>query len=211
MRYGRTAAAGASPPRPKPAIRLLPVLALPTTLFFLAGCGSTAEGITSDIGALGVGTAVGAATGNPVIGLAAGVGVRIAAEEGYNYAERAYYGSLQGAVAAAGGMAEPGDVVYWDFDNFLELGPAGGRIEVVREFGEVLRCKEVIFTFEPGFGDLEVDGIPVATDRPPPSALASVDELPLDTEIFTTTICDTPRGWAWAAPRPSTDLWGGLQ
>jgi hypothetical protein len=178
-------------------------------LLMLTGCGGTTTELASDVGALGVGGAVGAATGNPAIGLVAGLGTQLALDEGYLYAERRFYGSKQERIAAAGGRAAVGEVVPWTFEGPLDLGDSRGRVEAVREFGRHMRCKEIIFTVEPLPRD------PDARDRQSgPNEVSPVDPadpLPATTEVFTTTICRTPDGWAWAASQPSTARWGALQ
>ncbi len=179
----------------------------------LAGCTGATRDLGTDAGALGVGTAVGAATGNPVIGLAAGVGVRLAADEAYKYGERQYYGGLQSTIAAAGGAAEAGELVAWRFDGPLGIADTGGRVEVVRAFGTHLRCKELIYSVEPrpdddtGDGDGKPEG-----HAPAPTRNTDLTEgMPPGSEVLTATICRGADGWAWAGSRPSTGRWGGLQ
>jgi len=183
----------------------------------LAGCGAASQDLAADLGALGVGTAVGAATGNPAIGIAAGIGARVAADEGYRYGERRYYRRVQSAIAGAGGAAEPGELVYWAVDGLLGIGSSRGRIEVVRAFGGRLRCKELVFTVEPATDDApsearaERGGGPETDPDGPAPSQQPAEPLPEGSEVLTTTICEGPEGWAWAGARPSTTRWGGLQ
>jgi len=181
----------------------------------LTGCADATRDLGTDAGALGVGTVVGAATGNPVVGLAAGIGVRLAADEAYKYGERRYYGGLQAAIATAGGAAAEGELVAWRFDGPLGIGDTGGRVEVVRAFGTHLRCKELIFSVEPrpddDNGDGDGAGKPEGQTTTPSSAVDLGEGLPPDSEVFTATICQGADGWAWAGSRPSTGRWGGLQ
>ncbi|MEQ8965675.1 MAG: hypothetical protein RID91_07610 [Azospirillaceae bacterium] len=212
----------------RPAGGIATAAAAGAALLLLAGCGGTSRDIAADVGALGVGTAVGAATGNPAIGIAAGIGARIAADEGYKYGERRYFGAVQAAIATAAGAAEPGAIVPWSVEGIAGIGDRSGRIEVVRVFGERLTCKELIFTVEPPpersdesdepgeavepGPDTDTD-VEVGAEPQPPLAteadLAGV--LPEGTEVLTTTICEAPDGWAWAGTRPKTSRWGGLQ
>lgn len=178
-------------------------------LLMLTACGSTTVELASDVGAVGVGGAVGAATGNPAIGLVAGLGAQLALDEGYLYAERRFYGSKQERIAAAGGRAGVGEVVPWTYDGPLDLGDSRGRVETVRRFGRHIDCKEIIFTVEPVPEARRAGDRQARRNAVPPVDPTSA--LPPSTDVFTTTLCRTPDGWAWAAGQPSTARWGGLQ
>jgi hypothetical protein len=177
----------------------------------LAGCGTGPTDVLSEVGAVGVGGAVGAATGNAGLGLAAGVGASIAFDEGYAFAERRFYQSKQDSIAVVAGETPPGERAAWTFKGPFDLGTSRGRLEVVRRFGEIAPCKEVVYTVEPlpperqeRAGTYKGGGpvTPVALDAP----------LPEEAGVFVTTVCRNPDGaWRWAQSRPSTARWGAIQ
>jgi len=175
----------------------------------LGGCTGTTEGTVSDAGALGVGGVVGAATGNPLLGVVAGLGTRYGLDEAYRYGERRFYGDAQEQIARAGGRADIGAVVPWTYEGPLDIGDARGRVEAVRGFGQSLRCRLIIFTLEP------LGRAPYAAGEDgrarPVEPVDTGSDLPEGAEVLTTTICRTPDGWQWAESRPSTARWGGLQ
>jgi hypothetical protein len=191
------------------AARALPALVLLVGL--LAGC-STAEDVGTDLGALGIGTAVGAATGNPVIGVLAGLGARIGVSEGIEYGEREYYGAIQQTIAEVGGRAPIGQATPWAYEGLVaELGDAGGRVEPVREFGREMTCRELIFSIEDEDEPAEM---------PVPAPDDDVGRLRRDLGLrdpqpeprwFVGTICRSDGAWTWAVAAPSTDRWGVLQ
>lgn len=174
----------------------------------LGGCTSTTQDTLSDAGGLGIGGAVGAATGNPVLAVVAGLGATVALDEGYRYGERRFYGDFQREIARAGGRAAIGTVAAWTYEGPLDIGDARGRVEPVRRFGETLRCRLIIYTLEP------LAQPPAADEGRTSRAVTPVDTetpLPDEAEVYTTTICRTPDGWRWAQSRPSTSRWGGIQ
>jgi hypothetical protein len=169
------------------------------------GACSSVEGISSDVGALGVGTAVGAATGNPIVGLAAGLGTRIAIDESVELGERRYYGAIQQAIAEAGSTAPIGEARAWRYDGLIgDLGSVAGVVEPVRAFGSEMRCREVIFSVE-RYAEPPNDA--VAQLR---ADLGLMDELD-EPRFFVGTICRSDDTWSWAVAAPSTDRWGVLQ
>ena len=147
----------------------------------LQGCTSSAGDVGADVASVGVGTAVGALTGNPIIGLGAGLATRVALAEGVNYGERQYYGAIQSAIAEAAGGLEPQEVGIWSFEGPIGITGTEGEIEVVRAFGQRWPCKEIIFT---------------------------VDD---DENIYVGVVCQADDGWRWAVSEPNTDRWSGLQ
>lgn len=186
----------------RPIFRALSLL-LPLAL----GACSSAESISSDLGALGVGTAVGAATGNPIVGLAAGLGARIAVNESVEYAQRSYYGAIQEAIAEAGAAAPMGEARPWRFEGIAqEIGSVEGLVEPVRAFGSELRCRELIFSIERYAEPVPPDD-KVAQLR---ADLGLMDELDAP-RFFVAHICRSDGDWSWAVAAPATDRWGVLQ
>jgi hypothetical protein len=154
----------------------MPVMGLRSCSALLSICLLTACSLgqeTAQQGAgLGVGIATGAATGNPVIGLAAGVIASWGASTAFGYYEQQQLEALQAAIARATGDARPGDVIAW------VGGGEHGTVELVREFGETTRCREVIF---------------------------SLDD-PDDPKFLVGTVCQRDGIWRWAQPQPRADL-----
>ena len=199
----------ARPTRPKK--RVLPVLATTLALGALTGCSSGSADLISEVGAVGLGGAVGAATGNPAIGIVAGVGASLALDEGYNFAERSFYESKQGAIAGVAGRTAAGQVAPWTHRGPLDISASRGRLEVVRRFGETIPCKEFIYTFEP-LPSERLAKAGTAEGGGPVTPVNLETPLPADAEVLVATACRHPGGvWRWAQSRPSTARWGGLQ
>lgn len=177
----------------------------------LAGCGTGSTDSLSEVGAIGVGGAVGAATGNAVLGIAAGLGASIALDEAHDAAERQFYRSQQDAIAAAAGDAAVGGVVAWTHRAPLDLSASRGRVEVVRDFGQIAPCREFIYTFEP----LPAERVENAGTYKGGGPVTPVDlrsDLPEEAEVLVATACRNSQGeWLWAQSRPTTTRWGGLQ
>lgn len=106
------------------------------------GACSLGQEATQQGSALGVGVVTGTATGNPLIGLAAGVIASWTASTAFDIYEQQQLEALQDAIATATGDAQPGDVIGW------AGGGKFGSVELVREFGETTVCREVIFTLK---------------------------------------------------------------
>lgn len=107
----------------------------------LAACSLGQEAAQQGAG-IGVGVTAGAATGNPIIGLAAGVIASWSASTAMSYYDRQQLEALQEAIAKATSDAEPGETIGW------AGGGKFGSVEVVREYGKETRCREVIFTLD---------------------------------------------------------------
>ncbi|MEZ5669310.1 MAG: hypothetical protein R3F55_18115 [Alphaproteobacteria bacterium] len=116
---------------------------LVAALAALAGCSLGRETAQQGAG-LGVGITAGTATGNPIIGLAAGVIASWSASTAFDIYEEQQLDALQQAIATATSDAEPGDVIGWAGGGHF------GSLEVVREFGLETRCREIIFSRDDG-------------------------------------------------------------
>ena len=150
-------------------------LALP----LLTGCT-----FASDVAGLAAGGGAGAATANPVIGFAVGIGVRAGADELGKWVTRRRHGGEQDAIADAAGTAPLNEVRPWRIRHTIPIGNAHGTLAAVREVSTPLTtCREVLFT-------VEDDG----TATP-----------------FTTSICRDGDRWRWAAAEPAVPRWGLLQ
>lgn len=149
------------------------------TLPLLAGCT-----FVSDVAGLAAGGGAGAATANPAIGFAVGVGVRAGVDELGKYVTRRRHGGEQDAIAEAAGNAPLNEVRPWRIRHTIPVGNAHGTLTAVREAVTPLAtCREVLFT-------VEDDGAAVP---------------------FTTTICLNENRWRWAAAEPAVPRWGLLQ
>jgi|GEM_PF-4668926 len=111
----------------------------------LAGC-SIAKPASEDLAGLGAGIIVGGITANPWIGVAAGVGARFAAGTAISAAERDIEKTIRSEIAAAAGLSEVGALVPWSASHPLLPHRIGGNLEVVRDFGKKLQCREIIYT-----------------------------------------------------------------
>ena len=155
--------------------RLATLLLLP-----LLGACST----VSDVAALAAGGGAGAATANPALGFAVGVGVKAGVDELGKWYERSRARGEQDAIAEAAGQAPPGTPEPWAVHHTIPIGDEHGHFLVTREFATPLAtCREVVFRVEEG-----------RSARP-----------------FTTTVCRDAAGWRWATAEPAVDRWGYLQ
>jgi len=151
------------------------ILALP----LLGGCS-----VVSDLSGLAAGGTVGAATANPAIGFAVGVGVRAGVDELGRYVTRRRHGGEQDAIAEAAGTALLNELRPWRIRHTIPVGNAHGSLAAVREIGTPLAvCREVLFT-------VEEDGAAAP---------------------FVTSICRDGGRWRWAAAEPAVPRWGLLQ
>jgi hypothetical protein len=130
--------------------------------------------------AAGGGTA--AATGNPVVGYAVGLGVRAAGDEVLKYYVRVRQNAEQDAIAQVAGMSSLGERRRWEIRHTVPIGNARGSLSVIAEIPNPLaQCRQVMFI---------TDGV----DSP-----------------FITQVCRDSDRWHWAAAEPAVDRWGNLQ
>ncbi len=154
---------------------LLAALALP----LLGGCAAV-----SDVAGLAAGGTAGAATGNPAVGFAVGIGVRAGVDELRQYVVRRRQQGEQDAIAEAAGDAPVGEPRAWQIRHTVPIGNARGELAVVREYATPLAtCREVVFSVE---------------DSGHPS-------------LFTTSLCRQATRWKWATAEPAVGRWGFLQ
>lgn len=136
----------------------------------------------ADVAGFGVGSAVGVATGNPVLGIGVGLAARAGVDEGVRYYHREEADVVQDAIAAAAGEAPLEQTVAWEADTHLPWVSAEGEVMAVREFGDSFRCREIVFT--------------------------DSDE---EDRFFVATICKGSEQWHWALAEPATARWDDLQ
>lgn len=137
--------------------------------------------VVSDVAGLVAGGAAGSATANPVVGYAVGIGVRAGVDEVRRYVVRVRHRGEQDAIAAVAGAAPLNEARAWEIRHTIPIGNQRGTLTVVRDIAT-----------------------PLAVCR---QVLFTVE----DDGLFTTPVCQGPRGWKWAAAEPAVDRWGFLQ
>lgn len=150
---------------------------------FLGGCTSFAGDTVGTSASLGVGAAVGAATANPLIGLAAGLATTFAIDAGVKYAERELTLDRHNAIAERAGEAPLEEWHSWAMISRFPgvIADASGRLLVTRVIGDP-PCREIVYT-----DDVE------------------------EPEFYVATICQNHEGkWRWAVSEPATRRWGFL-
>lgn len=157
------------------------VLALPlASLALLGGCKSVAE-----LTGLATGGAAGAATANPAVGYAVGLGTAVAADELFKWISRSRAHAEQQAIATAAAGLPDGGEAPWRIRHTVPIGNEGGEVRVVRVIATPLAtCREIIF---------------------------SVADLPAPPAWYASSICREATGWHWALAEPAVDRWGYLQ
>jgi hypothetical protein len=142
----------------------------------LGGCA-----VVSDVAGLAVGGAAGAATGNPVVAYAVGIGVRAGVDELRRYVVRRRQQGEQDALAEAAGDTPLDTSRAWQIRHTIPIGNVSGMFVPIREIRTPLAdCREVLFTAD-------------------------------DDGVFTTAVCRQDSGWKWASAEPAVDRWGFLQ
>jgi hypothetical protein len=149
----------------------------------LSGCAGAGVLVTG-LATAGVAGTVGGATGNAALGVAAGVAASLGVDQGVKWGERHLDGSVQTAIAAAAGPLDVGQSAPWKVEGWLPLSDRDGTVEVARQFGDAIPCKDVVYKFT---GDKSG-------------------------RIFATAVCRSDEGvWVWALSEPSIYRWGYLQ
>ncbi len=149
----------------------------------LAGCAAVGPVVTA-LTSAGVAGGVTSATGSAVAGIAAGVGASYAVDQGVDWGERHIEDQVQKAVALAAGPLAPGQSAPWHVIAAFPFSGRDGTVEVARDFGQSIPCKDIVFS------------------------RADDDKH----NIFTGTVCRNDLGeWRWAAAEPSTHRWDYLQ
>ncbi|MGI4745492.1 MAG: hypothetical protein ACRYGI_11285 [Janthinobacterium lividum] len=147
----------------------------------LQGCRS----IGSGAGAV-VGVAAGAASINPLVGTAAGLGTKAAVDALVLYLARVQQEEQQDTIAMVAGHLKVGQAAEWRITHVLPFGDAHGTLRVAGLIPNPLAdCREIVFTV--------VDGYRHA-------------------DYVTTECAETGSGrWNWAQAEPATERWGFLQ
>jgi hypothetical protein len=148
-------------------------------LLLLGGCTDV-----SRIAGLAAGGTAGAATANPALGFAVGLGVTVGADELDRWITRSRVRGEQDAIAEAAGEAPLDTPRPWAVHHTIPIGDEHGHFLVTRELATPLAtCREVVFLVESGRRALP----------------------------YTTTLCRGSDGWRWAAAEPAVGRWEFLQ
>jgi hypothetical protein len=134
------------------------------------------------------GIASGAATSNPAVGYAIGIGVQTATDATMKYVLRNWQRAEQDEIAAVIGGLEVGRSRRWAIVHKIPYGNEHGEVSVTRLIETPLAlCKEVI---------LSVD---------------ISEDIELKRAWYTGTACRSNDVWKWAVAEPAVERWGSLQ
>jgi hypothetical protein len=172
-------ALGRSPVNVSAALR---AAALAACAFALGGCGAVG-GFAGAVAAF----ATGIGTGNPIVGISVGIGVKAATDEGIKYVSRRKQHEIQNAVALAAADVGQGESARYEHPHFMGSAVDRGEVRVVRVIETPLAtCKEILFSVEHAGEAPRVDW-------------------------FSTSACRNGDAWQWAAVEPAVERWGNLQ
>ncbi|MBK8210565.1 MAG: hypothetical protein IPK78_11965 [Rhodospirillales bacterium] len=191
--------------------------ALLAASLLLGGCAGAGD-FAPEAAGLGAGAGAGVLTANPLVGVAVAMAVRLATAEALGYVEGEQQLRVQHAIAAAGGAAALNEVVPWTtepdapFDAIF--GMLEGHLEVVRDFGGLIACRELLYTAAKRRGGVEGTLDTVESDvediaAPPPAQTptkrdTSWPEAAKD-PVLAAVICNGGHGWRWAVSRPAAE------
>lgn len=191
-------------------------LSLMAGTLLVGGCAGAGD-VAPEAAGLGAGAGAGVLTGNPLIGVAVAIVARLATAEALGYVENEQQERVQHAIAAAGGAAPFHDVVSWTtgpdavFDAMF--GTVEGHLQVVREFGGMISCRELLYTAAKRRGGIEGTTDTIESDLatvvadPAPTAAAGRDDWPGAAvgPLLVAVICNGDEGWRWAVSRPAIE------
>lgn len=196
--------------------RALPAfaLALPLLAGGVSGCAGpgSAGTIAPEAAGLGAGAGAGILTGNPLIGVAVAIATRLVAADAVSYVQNEHQRQMHIAIASAAALAEGEQSARWSTspNTVYEalFGTASGHVQVVRQFGGRIPCREILYSVDEENGSVEDDVKAPFTgliDGSAPHDTAPA-ETPADTEgrVFAAMICRGGSGWQWAVSAPST-------
>lgn len=185
----------------------------------LSGCVGLGE-VAPEAAGLGAGAGAGVLTANPIVGVAVGLGVRLATAEGIGYVKNEQRRQVQRAIAAAAGDADDSVAVRWsthpDALYRTIFGRVSGHVQVVRDFGGRIHCREILYTVEDDGGieeliddpGAEVQGVDAAVPNDADGgAPAEKPERRAggDWPILAAIICKGSLGWQWAVSEPAAE------
>lgn len=182
---------------------------------------------------LGAGAGAGVVTANPLIGLVVGLGTRLIAAEAIGYVRSEQKFRVQQAIAQAAGNATGTRPVPWSTppDDFFDtvLGAGHGHLQVVRDLGDRIRCREILYDIasnddllETTTETVEADVAGSAGPAPEPAVTSPAAAVPghdggafpLDQPdpwpqagadpVKAAVVCYGALGWQWAVSEPAT-------
>ena len=168
----------------RPARRRMPLPAAAMLAASLApgACSGTAD-FGTEVASIGAGALAGGLTGNPLVGFAVGAGTQIAFSEGVDYYNREAVRLVQQAIASEAGDAPEGESRQWSVESDVPLVDAQGQVQVLRDFGGDIACRQIVFTDD------------------------DIEDM-----YFVTVICrGDDDAWHWANAEPAVDRWDGIQ
>ncbi len=124
----------------------------------LPGCAGFGD-VAPEAAGLGVGAGAGVLTANPLVGVVAAMVTRMATAEAIDWMESNQRARVQKAIATAGGDAPLDAVLPWEtapettLDTFY--GTINGYLQVIRAFGGLISCREVLYTVAAPQGGVE--------------------------------------------------------
>lgn len=138
-------------------MRLAPTLLLLASLG-LSGCAGFSD-VAPEAAGLGVGASAGVLTANPLVGVVAAMVTRLATAEAIDWMESNQRARVQQAIAGTGGDAALDAVVPWKTEPETTLdafyGTVTGHLQVIRAFGGLISCRELLYTVATPKGGLE--------------------------------------------------------
>jgi hypothetical protein len=115
-------------------------------LALLCGC----KEVGSITGAV-AGLVSGAATANPGVAIAVGLGVNVVVDQVQKIYSRRLARNEQDQIAEAAGALKVGDTAPWAVHHTIPIGNEHGDVTVLRDIPTVLvTCREVLFTVQDG-------------------------------------------------------------
>jgi hypothetical protein len=183
-----------------------------------SGCAGLSE-VAPEAAGLGAGAGTGVLTANPIVGVAVGLAVRLATDEGIGYVKNEQQRQVQQAIATAAGNAPNSDPVQWstDPDAFYGalFGTVAGWVQVARDFGGRIQCREVLYTVKKDGGVeglIDDPGAELQNMEPDDGTSADQPQHPASDWspaasglLRVAAICKGPRGWQWAVAEPATE------
>lgn len=178
-------------------IRCLVVLATGV----VSGCAGVSS-VAPEAAGLGAGAGAGVLTANPLIGVAVGLGARLATAEALGAIEASHQRELQRAIASAAGGTPVGEAAHWFTNpsplNRLLFGRTSGTVQVSREFGGRILCREILYTTDADggvVGLVDMDDVGSDSDSTIQSGHAAPDKTTSDkTPIGLNDITGTDHG-----------------
>jgi len=178
----------------------------------VSGCAGLGD-VAPEAAGLGAGAGAGVLTANPLVGVAVAIGARFATAEGIDWVRSKQRRRVQKTIAATAGDAPLDETVPWVTppDGMFDalFGTVAGHLQVTREFGGRIHCREVLYTVAGPKGGVEGAADEVQADitgdapSPPPAVADDWPEAGVE-PVLVAAICKDARGWRWAVSQPAS-------